>query len=61
MTEGELEYRLEWAGFLIALGLAIEVAVSLLVHPLAFVAFIVIACPLVVAGIVLFLWSIVTG
>lgn len=56
-----LEHRLRWAGCLVALGLVVQVATSTIVHPLAFVAFLIIACPLTVGGILLFLWAIVTG
>jgi len=61
MSASLLERRLSWSGWLIASGLAVELAVSTLVHPLAFVAFAVVACPLVVAGILLFLWALVTS
>ena len=55
-----VERRLEWAGALITAGLLTEIAVSAWVHPLAFVTFAVVACPLVVAGMLLFLWSLVS-
>ena len=56
-----IETRLWWAGWLIAIGLAVEVAVSGWVHPLAFVTFAAVACPLVIAGMLLFLWSVVVA
>jgi hypothetical protein len=56
-----IERCLWWAGWLVAAGLVVEVAVSDWVHPLAFVAFAVVACPLVVAGMLLFLWSLVAA
>jgi hypothetical protein len=56
-----IERRLWWAGWLIAIGLAVEVVVSGWVHPLAFVTFAVVACPLVIAGMLLFLWSVVAS
>jgi hypothetical protein len=59
MTREPIERHLWWAGWLIAIGLAVEVAVSGWVHPLAFVTFAVVACPLVIAGMLLFLWSVV--
>jgi hypothetical protein len=59
VTDDKLQGRLRWAGLLIAVGLGIEVAVGLLVHPLAFVTFLVVACPLVISGILLFLWAVV--
>lgn len=56
-----VELRLGWAGLAIVLGLLVELASSMWVHPLGFVAFLLVACPLVVAGMLLFLWAIVTG
>jgi hypothetical protein len=61
MPHTVLERRLGQAGLLVASGLVIEVGASLFVHPLAFVAFLLLACPLVVAGILLFLWALVTS
>ncbi|HKT80937.1 MAG TPA: hypothetical protein VJP86_12000 [Vicinamibacterales bacterium] len=54
-----LERGLWWSGVLIAAGLVVDVAASSWVHPLAFVAFLLLACPLVVAGMALFLWTLV--
>jgi hypothetical protein len=54
-----IERRLAWAGALITAGLAVEIAVSAWIHPLAFVTFAVVGCPLVAAGMLLFLWSLV--
>jgi hypothetical protein len=61
MSTEPIERRLWWAGWLIAIGLAVEVAVSRWVHPFAFVTFAVVACPLVLAGMLLFLWSVVAS
>jgi hypothetical protein len=55
-----LERRLTKAGLLIAGGLTIEIVATAFVHPLAFVTFLVIACPLVLAGMLLFLWTLVS-
>ena len=54
-----LERRLRLAALLICLGLLVQLLSLIRVHPLAFVAFAMITCPLVLAGIVLFLYSIV--
>jgi predicted cobalt transporter CbtA len=54
-----IERRLRWAGFLIAVGLVIQLTTFIWVHPLAFIAFVVIGCPLVGAGILLYLYSLV--
>jgi hypothetical protein len=56
-----LERRLGYAGLLIVSGLVIELVASAFVHPLAFVAFLLVACPLVIAGMLLFLWSLVAA
>lgn len=55
-----VEKRLRWAGLLIALGLAVQLVTFIWIHPLAFIAFAVIGCPLVLAGVVLYLYSIVS-
>ena len=58
-TETSLERRIRYAGVLIVAGLAVEVAASSFIHPLAFVAFALVACPLVLAGMLVFLWTLV--
>jgi hypothetical protein len=60
-THTPLEQRLGKAGLLIAAGLLVEVASSSVIHPLAFMAFLLVACPLIVAGMLLFLWSLVAS
>jgi hypothetical protein len=59
MAEPLIERRLWWAGLLIATGLAVQLAVSQWMHPLAFVTFLVVACPVVAAGIAVYLWALV--
>ena len=61
MTAPSIERRLGWAGWLVATGLVVEIAVSSWVHPLVFVTFLLVAGPLVAAGMLLFLWGIVAG
>lgn len=61
MPEPRLYKRLKWAGGLLILGLLVEVATLYLGHPLAFVAYLVIGASLVAAGILLYLWSIVSA
>ena len=56
-----IEPRLVWAGSLVVWGLMVELAASVWVHPLAFVAFLLVACPLVVAGVLMFLWATVAS
>ena len=55
-----VERRLRWAGFLIAVGLIVQLTTFIWIHPLAFIAFAVIGCPLVAAGVLLFLYSLVS-
>jgi hypothetical protein len=55
-----VERRLRWAGFLIAAGLIVQLTTFIWIHPLAFIAFAVIGCPLTAAGILLFLYSLVS-
>ncbi|MDE3154485.1 MAG: hypothetical protein KGN76_05245 [Acidobacteriota bacterium] len=58
MSLTPLEKRLRWAGVLISVGLIVQLLTLRGYHPLAFVAFIAIACPLILAGMVLFLYAI---
>jgi hypothetical protein len=55
-----IERRIRRAGLLIVCGLVIQMITLIFVHPLAFMAFLLISCPLVAIGIVLFLYSIVS-
>lgn len=55
-----VERRLRLAGILICLGLLVLLLSLIKVHALSFMAFAMITCPLVLAGIVLFLYSIVS-
>jgi hypothetical protein len=61
VTGSPIERRLAWAGWLVAAGLVVEIAVSSWNHPLAFVTFAAVACPLAGAGMLLFLWSLVSA
>jgi hypothetical protein len=54
-----VELRLKWASTMIGAGLLVQLLSLLVVHPLAFMAFIMIGCPLLAAGIVLYLASLV--
>jgi len=53
--------RIRWAGLLICLGLAIQLVTLLWIHPLAFMTFLIIGCPLTTAGILLCLFSLLNG
>ena len=54
------EKRIRLASVLICLGLLVVLLTLVRIHPLAFVAFTVIGCPLLLAGILLFLYSVVS-
>lgn len=55
-----VEKRVRLAGLLICLGLLVQLVSLGWVHPLAFVAFLLIGCPLVAVGIVIYLWALVS-
>lgn len=55
-----LEGRLQLSGLLIAAGLAIEVATLYWNHPVSFFLFLCLGSLLVGAGMLLYLWSVVT-
>jgi len=52
-----LERRITWAGIFIAAGLLVQSLTSFWVHPVAFMCFIMLGTPLVVVGVVFFLYS----
>jgi hypothetical protein len=60
MDTSATERRIRWASLLVGAGLLVQLGSLLLVHPLAFVAFLMIGCPLMAAGIVLYLFSLVS-
>jgi len=57
MESNRMERRLRMSGLLIVTGLCLGLFTLLWNHPLAFVAFAVLACPLVLIGVVLYLYS----
>lgn len=59
MATPVIERRIRYAGILIAAGLITQLITFIWVHPLAFMAFILISCPLVAIGILLYLYSLV--
>ena len=60
MTTALIESRIRWAGTLIVLGLVLQMLTLLWTHPLAFMCFLMVGCPLVGAGVLLYLYSIVS-
>lgn len=61
MPEPTMARGLWWSGSLVAAGLVVDLAASWWAHPLAFVAFLVVACPLVVVGMLVFFWTLVSA
>ena len=59
MEQPLIETRIKWASILIGAGLLIQMGTLFRIHPLAFVAFVVVGCPLIGAGVILYLWSLV--
>ena len=60
MQESMIERRIRWAAVMIGAGLLLQFVTLLRVHPLAFVVFLAVGCPLVMGGVILYLWSLVT-
>jgi len=57
MRNPAIERRIRWAGFLVVVGLLVQVLTLSWLHPLAFMAFLTIGCPLSLAGVLLYLFS----
>jgi hypothetical protein len=54
-----IKRRIRRAGLLIGLGLLVQLLTFVWIHPLAFLTFLTLGCPLVVAGILLYLYTLV--
>lgn len=52
-----LEKRIRWSGLLVVAGLVVLLASLLWPIPLAFMAFLVLGCPLILLGVLVFLWA----
>jgi hypothetical protein len=57
MRHPGIEKRIRWAGILVIAGLVVQVMTLTWVHPLSFMAFLMIGCPLTIVGILLYLYS----
>jgi hypothetical protein len=55
-----IERPIRWSGLLIVAGLLLQMSTLPLTHPLAFMFFLMVGCPLVAAGVLLFLYSLVS-
>jgi len=61
VTAGKMDRRLRISGILIVLGLLVEALSLVRIHPLAFLAFMVIGGALLIAGIGIYLYSIASA
>jgi uncharacterized membrane protein YczE len=59
MNALRIERRIRCSGILIVAGLIIQLLTFFWIHPLAFVCFLLVGCPLVGAGTALYLYSLV--
>jgi len=59
--EPRLLKRLRLSGTLVGLGLAVEALTLLWAHPTAFLAFLFLGATLVGAGVLVYLWSLVSA
>jgi hypothetical protein len=59
MTTTPIERRIRWSGLLVVAGLVLQMLTLPFTHPLAFMSFLLIGCPLVAAGMLLYLYSLV--
>lgn len=53
--QSNVETKIKWGAVLVFAGLVCILLSFSRIHPLAFMAFIIVACPLTVAGVILFL------
>jgi hypothetical protein len=57
MSTTFIERRIRRAGLLIFVGLLVQIVTFPLVHPLAFMCFLLVGCPLASAGMLLYLYA----
>jgi predicted membrane channel-forming protein YqfA (hemolysin III family) len=53
----DFESRIRWCGILIFIGVAIVLLSLLWKHPLSFLTFLMLGCPLVLVGVLFYLYS----
>ncbi len=61
MRELMIERRIRRAAVMIGAGLLLQALTLLRVHPLAFVVFLMVGCPLIVVGVAFYLLSLVSA
>ena len=59
MAASPIEKRIRRAAVLICVGLIVQLLCLIRTYPLLFMTFLVVGCPLMLAGVVLFLYSLV--
>jgi len=57
MASITIEKRIRWAGVLVIIGILVQILTMSWSHPLSFMAFLIIGCPLTLAGVLLYLFS----
>ena len=55
-----IEKRIRWSGILVGGGLLIQLVTMAWAHPLSFMAFLMVGVPMMLAGVLLFLYSLAT-
>jgi hypothetical protein len=56
-----VERRIRWASLFVVAGLLVQLISLLVIHPLAFVAFLMLGCPLIGFGIIVYLLALVSS
>jgi len=55
-----IQRSLKWSGLLVTAGLVVQLLCLLRIHPMSFIAFLCVGCPLVALGVGVYLYSIVS-
>lgn len=53
----KIENPLKWSSLLVVAGVGVQLLCLVYVHPLSFITFLSVGCPLVGAGVVLYLYT----
>jgi len=60
MVVPSIEKRIRWSAILVCTGLVVQILTMVWTHPLSFMAFLTIGVPLMLAGVAMFLYSLVS-
>lgn len=55
-----MQKALKWSSLLVAVGLLVQLLCLIHVHPFSFIAFLCVGCPLIVAGIAVYLFGLLS-